>query len=52
MNDKRDSMQEVSSELLIETYWTALQLGLDQGFIEMLKTELAQRGINIKPETE
>ncbi|WP_082311167.1 sporulation histidine kinase inhibitor Sda [Paenibacillus sp. FJAT-27812] len=52
MNDKRDSMQEVSSELLCETYWTALQLGLDQGFVEMLKAELARRGIDINNESE
>lgn len=52
MHDKRDSIQEVSSELLIETYRTALQFGLDHGFIEMLKEELSRRGIDIKPETE
>lgn len=52
MQDKRESTQEVRSELLIETYWTALQLGLDQGFIEMLRAELAQRGIVINHESE
>lgn len=52
MHDKRDSITEVSSELLTKTYWTALQLGLDQGFIEMIKAELARRGININHESE
>lgn len=52
MHDKSESIQEVSSELLIKTYWTALQFGLDQGFIEMLNEELVRRGIDINNESE
>jgi hypothetical protein len=47
MQDRRDSIQEVSSELLTETHWTALQLGLDQGFIEILKAEIQRRGLQL-----
>ena len=36
---------EMSTELLIEAYRTFLKLGLDQEFIESLKSELLRRGI-------
>ena len=37
MRDKQEMVQEVSNELLLEMYWIALDLGLNQGFIEILK---------------
>ncbi|CAM3830879.1 sporulation histidine kinase inhibitor Sda [Paenibacillus lactis] len=47
MQDNHEMFQEVSNELLLEMYWSALDLGLDQGFIEILTTELAYRGIHV-----
>ena len=52
MQNKQSGMQEISNELLLETYWTAVKLGLDQGFIEILKAELARRGIHVIAESE
>lgn len=47
MNNNQEFDQEVSNCFLLEMYWTALNLGLDQEFIEILKTELARRGIHV-----
>ncbi|MFD5021078.1 sporulation histidine kinase inhibitor Sda [Paenibacillus sp. NPDC058367] len=45
---ENESMLEVSTELLIQSYWNALYLGLDKNFVEMLVCELLRRGIVIK----
>lgn len=48
MSRENNSMPEVSTELLIQSYWNALYLGLDKDFVEMLACELLRRGVVIK----
>lgn len=54
MNSEMESksMDEVTTELLIDAYSKAPHLGLDMNFVKMIADELLHRGIQINSETE
>lgn len=39
--------EEISNEVLLETYYKTVDLGLNQLFIDLLKEALASRGIKL-----
>lgn len=42
-------MKQLSDQLLIEVYETAVQLKLDKEFIDIVKREMADRDLIVKP---
>ncbi|MDT8861443.1 sporulation histidine kinase inhibitor Sda [Alkalihalobacillus sp. MEB130] len=41
-------MQNLSDELLIETYYKAVELNLNHDFIELIQIEIAKRSLSDK----
>ncbi len=44
----RNNMQNLSDELLIETYYKAVELNLNHDFIELIRVEIARRSLSDK----
>ncbi|WP_142302892.1 sporulation histidine kinase inhibitor Sda [Bacillus sp. FJAT-45350] len=38
-------MNMINNELLLEAYWTAIQLNLDKEFVSILEKEIVKRNI-------
>ncbi len=47
-NFDRKQMQNLSDELLIETYYKAIELNLNHDFIELIRMEIAKRSLSDK----
>ncbi len=41
----REFMNMINNELLLEAYWTAIQLNLDKEFVSILEKEIVKRNI-------
>lgn len=41
----RSKMKNLSNEILIETYFKAIELNLSQDFIELIRSEIAKRSL-------
>ena len=49
--EEKDMFSSMSNKVLIDTYFNAVRLKLDEDFIMLLKVEMSQRGIE-KEEVE
>ncbi|WP_240374528.1 sporulation histidine kinase inhibitor Sda [Bacillus piscicola] len=45
-------MQHISNQVLVEAYKQAVELDLERDFIELLRSEMKQRGLLIPPSFE
>ncbi|MEW9675016.1 sporulation histidine kinase inhibitor Sda [Lentibacillus sp. L22] len=45
-------MESISNELLIEAYYKATQMKLDNQFIHLIKKELSERSISVEETTD